>query len=309
MFKAVRMLQTKTGDSPDPRVTTFIERSHQIIYGKDQELKLALACLLARGHLLIEDIPGMGKTTFVMCLSKLLGLKMNRIQFTNDLLPADILGTNIYDPKNSSFHFHPGPIFSEIVLGDELNRASPKSQSAFLQAMEERKITIDGKTFDLPKPFFIIATQNPQNQVGTYPLPESQLDRFMMRLSLGYPDNDSEKKILKDGDPRPKIESLPTVMTTSDLFEIQAAVEQLHVSDPLIQYVQELLTFSRSRGHGLSPRAGLILIQAAKGWAYIHGRKMVLPDDIQAVAQAVMNHRLNPQHMKVEDVIQSVAIP
>jgi MoxR-like ATPase len=305
----VILIFNKEKTQPDSRITAFVENAQKIIYGKDQELKLALASLLARGHLLIEDIPGMGKTTFVMCLAKLLGLKMNRIQFTNDLLPADILGTNIYDPKTTSFHFHPGPIFAEIVLGDELNRASPKSQSAFLQAMEERRVTIDGKNFDLPKPFFIIATQNPQTQVGTYPLPESQLDRFMMRLVLGYPDALSEKRILTDGDPRPRIESLTPIMSHDDLFEIQNQVDRVHVSEALIQYVQDLLKFSRSRGTGLSPRAGLILIQAAKAWAFINGRQLVLPEDIQEIAPAVMSHRLNSQHMRTEEIIRSVAIP
>jgi len=296
-------------DNLDPRVTTLIESSRQIIFGKEHEMKLALACLLARGHLLIEDIPGVGKTTFVMCLAQLLGLKMGRIQFTNDLLPADILGTNIYDAKNSTFQFHPGPIFAEVVLGDELNRASPKTQSAFLQAMEERKVTIDGRSFDLPKPFFIIATQNPQSQVGTYPLPESQLDRFMMRLTLGYPDSDSEKKILSGGDPRKRLEDLKSILSHNDIFDIQEKTDRIIASDALIQYVQNLLAFSRSRGSGLSPRAGLILLQAAKAWAYLNGRDLVMPEDVQEVAAVVIDHRLSSPTLRADEILKSVEIP
>jgi MoxR-like ATPase len=293
----------------DPEITQFIESSREIIFGKDKEMKLALTALIARGHILIEDIPGVGKTTFVMCLAQLLGLKMNRVQFTNDLLPADILGTSIYDPKSSTFRFHPGPIFAEIVLGDELNRASPKTQSAFLQAMEERRVTIDGHTHELPKPFFIIATQNPQTQVGTYPLPESQLDRFMMRLTLGYPNHEAEKKILSGGDPRLRIDQLKPVMTREKLFEIQNKVDAVHVSEALIRYVQDILTFSRSRQSGLSPRAGLTLVQAARAWAYLHGRDLVLPEDVQDVLPAVVDHRLEQQSLKSEAIIQAVEIP
>jgi len=299
----------KSNHELDREITQFIESSREIIFGKDREMKLALTALIARGHILIEDIPGVGKTTFVMCLAQLLGLKMNRVQFTNDLLPADILGTSIYDPKNSAFRFHPGPIFAEIVLGDELNRASPKTQSAFLQAMEERRVTIDGHTHELPKPFFIIATQNPQTQVGTYPLPESQLDRFMMRLTLGYPNHEAEKKILSGGDPRLRIDQLKPVMSREKLFEIQNKVDSVHVSEALIHYVQDILTFSRSRQSGLSPRAGLMLVQTARAWAYINGRNLVLPEDIQDVLASVVDHRLEHQSLKAEAIIQAVEIP
>ena len=273
----------------------FLEEANKLILGKPDELKLALCCLLSRGHILIEDLPGMGKTTFVMVISHLLGLNLNRVQFTNDILPADILGTNIYDKDTKSFSFHPGPIFAEVVLGDELNRATPKTQSAFLQAMEERQVTVDGTTHALPEPFFLIATQNPTDQAGTYPLPESQLDRFMMRLSLGYPSKQSEMNILKAGDSRNKILQTAKVLSGAQLVATQNKVDEVHVSDALIEYVQLILEKSRQMDAmgGLSPRAGLLLINAAKSWAYLEGRSMVLPEDVKAVAAAVLSHRLN----------------
>jgi MoxR-like ATPase len=297
----------------------FLEEANKLILGKPQELKLALACLLSRGHILMEDLPGMGKTTFVMVISHLLGLKLNRVQFTNDILPADIIGTNIYDRDSKTFNFHPGPIFSEVVLGDELNRATPKTQSAFLQAMEEQAVTVDGTTHTLPNPFFLIATQNPTDQAGTYPLPESQLDRFMMRISLGYPSKQSEMSILKAGDSRNKILAAPQVLNGTRLVETQKKVDEIHISDALVEYVQLVLEKSRqldSMG-GLSPRAGLLLISAAKSWAYLEGRSMVLPEDIKAIAPAVLSHRLNGGQLTrlssgeevVQKMLSEIAVP
>lgn len=288
----------------------ILTEAGKVIFGKDHELKLALAAFLAKGHLLIEDIPGMGKTTFVSCLAQLLGLRMNRIQFTNDLLPADILGSNVFDTKSSEFRFVHGPIFSEIVLGDELNRASPKSQSAFLQAMEERTVSIDGKVIELPNPFFIIATQNPNTQIGTYPLPESQLDRFLMRFSIGYPDRKSESDLLKGGNPRDRIASLPHVLTKSDLLKIQDEVSRVHVSDALIEYVQDILTTARATQLPLSPRAGLLLLQAARAWAYLEDRSHVIPEDIQDVALPVLSHRVpTGQAGTVANLMAEVKVP
>lgn len=288
----------------------FFASAKKIIFGKENELKLALAALLAKGHLLIEDMPGMGKTTFVSCLAQLLGLKMSRIQFTNDLLPTDILGANIYDAKTGEFKFLPGPIFAEIVLGDELNRASPKSQSAFLQAMEERHVTIDGKTHMLPNPFFIIATQNPNTQIGTHPLPESQLDRFLMKLSLGYPSRDAENELLKGGDPRVLIADIKPIFTRHRLLATQEAVNLVTASSALIEYVQDLLLQARSTGLALSPRSGLLLLQAARAWAYLDSRQHILPEDIQDVAGHVLSHRLpNTQPQAIQELIKSVRVP
>lgn len=294
----------------DPRLQQFAEEARKVIHGKDHELRLALTTLLANGHLLIEDMPGMGKTTFVMCLARLLGLRSSRIQFTNDLLPSDVLGGNIFDPKNATFIFHKGPIFADIVLGDELNRASPKSQSAFLQAMEERAVSMDGQTYPLPTPFFIIATQNPQTQAGTYPLPESQLDRFLMKLSLGYPDRKAEAEILSGGDPREHIGELRPLFNSHEIVEIQERVKRVVTAKPLIDYVQDLLVASRQRGRGLSPRAGLMLLQAARAWAYLQGRDLVLPEDIQDVAIPTLAHRLSSQdHAEIKNLIAQVKIP
>lgn len=291
---------------------SFLDEAGGLILGKPQELKLALACLLSRGHILMEDLPGMGKTTFVMVISHLLGLKLSRIQFTNDILPADILGTNIYDRDTKTFTFHPGPIFSEVVLGDELNRATPKTQSAFLQAMEEKAVTVDGTTHALPEPFFLIATQNPTDQAGTYPLPESQMDRFMMRISLGYPSKQSEIGILKAGDSRNKILSAPQLLSGTRLAETQKKIDEIHISDALVEYVQNILESSRkldSMG-GLSPRAGLLLLSAAKSWAYLEGRSMVLPEDIKAVAPSVLSHRLSGgNEAAIQKLLSEISVP
>jgi MoxR-like ATPase len=270
-------------------------RANEIILGKEMQIRMAVACILARGHLLIEDVPGVGKTTLSHVLASLLGLKYQRIQFTSDLLPADIIGVSIFDRESSSFHFHTGPIFSQVILADEINRASPKAQSALLEAMEEHQVTADGKTMALPEPFFVIATQNPSHQIGTFPLPESQLDRFLMRIKLGYPDHAAERSLLKGEDRRDMVAKIAPLMAPAALEHLQAEVPHVHASDALIDYVQSLVNFSRDSARfemGLSPRAGLALLRAAQAWALLEGRKLVLPEDVQAVVPAVVGHRL-----------------
>lgn len=274
-----------------------LQQLNQVILGKEHEIKLALTCLLASGHLLIEDLPGMGKTTLSHALAATLGMSYQRIQFTSDLLPGDLLGVNIYDKEKAGFSFHPGPIFSQLVLADEINRASPKTQSALLEAMEENQVTIEGETRPLPTPFFVIATQNPSEQSGTHALPESQLDRFMMRISLGYPSAEAEKSLLKGQDRRALIGQLNALLQSDTLLRIQALSRQVTAADSIIEYVYRLVHASRnqsSQGHGLSPRAAMALMQAAKAWALIDGRKHLLPDDIQAVFPYVCEHRINP---------------
>jgi MoxR-like ATPase len=274
-------------------IDAFTRQIGEVIVGKTDAVKLAVACLLARGHLLIEDIPGVGKTTLSQALARSLGLGFQRIQFTSDLLPADILGNSIFDRNEQRFTFHRGPLFSQVVLIDEVNRATAKTQSALLQAMEENHVSADGVTYELPDPFFVIATQNPQHQVGTFPLPESQLDRFLMRIELGVPDRASERAMLLGVDRREMLKELKPVFTPEKLREIQAAVRKVHASAALLDYLQDLLDASRQRhSTGLSPRAGLALLHGAQAWALMHGREMVLPEDIQAVAIAVMAHRL-----------------
>ncbi len=272
-----------------------IAAAGQIVLGKDVELRLALACLLARGHLLIEDLPGVGKTTLAHVLAKTLGLEFRRLQFTSDLLPADILGASVYDRANASFTFHPGPIFTQVVLADEVNRATPKTQSALLEAMEENQVTVEGETYTLPTPFFVIATQNPSHQVGTFALPESQLDRFLMRLHLGYPDAKAERALLTGSDRREALRELPPAISLTTLLSAQSKVPQVHVSDALVDYLQTLLLHSRQSPyfrHGLSPRAGLGLLRAAQAWALIAGRGHVVPEDVQEILPAVAGHRL-----------------
>ena len=274
-------------------IDAFTSQIGEVIVGKSEAIKLAVGCLLARGHLLIEDIPGVGKTTLSQALARSLGLGFQRIQFTSDLLPADILGNSIFDRAEQRFTFHPGPLFSQVALIDEVNRATAKTQSALLQAMEENHISADGVTYELPEPFFVIATQNPQHQVGTFPLPESQLDRFLMRIELGVPDRASERAMLLGMDRREILKELKPVFTTETLREIQAAVRKVHTSPALLDYLQDLLDASRQRhSTGLSPRAGLALLHGSQSWALMHGRDMVLPEDIQAVGLAVMGHRL-----------------
>lgn len=276
-------------------VDTLIGELNQILLGKEQQLRLAVCGLLARGHLLIEDIPGMGKTTLSHALAKAMGLSYQRIQFTNDLLPADVLGYSMYDKEAGALVFHPGPIFAQVVLADEINRASPLTQSALLEAMEERQVSIEGETRPLPQPFFVIATQNPAEQGGTYPLPESQLDRFLMRIRLGYPDPAAERSLLEGEDRRAITGRLQPLISQDELAALQAAVDQVSASPALLDYVQRLLEQSRRMPgllYGLSPRAGLGLLKAAKAWAFMEGRQHVLPDDIQTVLDAVAEHRL-----------------
>ena len=282
-------------DAARARIQTVLTAAERVVFGKAGAIRLAVACLLARGHLLIEDLPGVGKTTLAHLLARLLGLDFQRIQFTSDLLPADILGVYVYERDSATFKFHRGPIFTNIVLADEINRATPRAQSALLEAMEERQVTIENATHALPAPFFVLATQNPTDQIGTFPLPESQLDRFLMCVSLGYPDRRAERALLTAPDRRQILATQPAVLDQSMLAALQAQVDQVHVADALLDYVQDLLEYSRRASVfacGLSPRAGLALVRAARAWALIDGRTHVLPDDIQAVLPSVAIHRL-----------------
>lgn len=279
-------------------LSAVLTQLDKIILGKPNQLKLALVCLLAKGHLLIEDLPGMGKTTLAHALARALGLDFQRIQFTSDLLPGDIIGSAIYRRSDESFKFHKGPIFTQVVLADEVNRATPKSQSALLEAMEEYQVTVDGVSRDLPSPFFVIATQNPFHQIGTYPLPESQLDRFLIRISLGYPARAVERELYRSDDSRNLIEALSPVIDAKKLIELQSQVADITVSDALYDYVQDLVAATRenpSWSHGLSPRGGLALLKSAKAWALLESRKYVLPEDIQVVWASVAEHRLISQ--------------
>ena len=290
------------------------------VFGKQHQARLALACLLARGHLLIEDLPGMGKTTLAHALAGVLGLEFNRIQFTADLLPADVIGGSIYDSESRSFHFHPGPVFTQILLADEINRASPKAQSALLEAMEERQVSAEGETHRLPEPFFVLATQNPTQLVGTFPLPESQLDRFLMRIELGYPDHQAERAILKRGQQRPLDREFSSGLGADRLFTLHNYVDNVHCSDAILDYVQLILDASRQGDQfvqGLSPRAGIGLISSARAWALIHGRDLVLPEDVQAVAPGILIHRLESirdvqqltREQLIKQFIQRIPVP
>ncbi len=285
-----------------PLLADVITKANGIILGKEPQIRLALACLLARGHLLIEDLPGVGKTTLAHLLARLLGLQFQRIQFTSDMLPADIIGVSVFDRAKGGFTFHPGPIFTQMILADEVNRATPKAQSALLEAMEERQVTTEGLTRPLPAPFFVIATQNPLHQIGTFPLPESQLDRFLMCIELGYPDRAAERELLRGTDRRAMIGELTPSLQPQDLTSLQHAVTNIHVGDALIDYVQALVAHTRQSPDyqaGLSPRAALALLQAARAWALLEGRDHVLPEDIQAVLPAVAPHRLRPADDKL----------
>ena len=266
-----------------------------IILGKERELRLAIACLLARGHLLIEDLPGVGKTTLAHLLARLLGLDYARIQFTSDLLPADIIGASVFERAAERFRFHPGPLFAELVLADEINRATPKAQSALLEAMEERQVTVEGETHPLPEPFFVIATQNPAFQIGTFPLPESQLDRFLMRLSIGYPAEAAEKALLAGEDRREMLARLQPALGQVEIRALQQATAQVHAAPPIIDYCYDIIAFTRRSPRflqGLSPRAGLALLRAARAWALLAGRDAVYPEDVQAVLGPCVGHRL-----------------
>jgi MoxR-like ATPase len=280
---------------PTQLIEKVVAQVGGIILGKERQIRLAIACLLARGHLLIEDIPGVGKTMLAHALATSLGLNFQRIQFTSDLLPADIIGVSIFERESGRFQFHSGPIFSQVVLADEVNRATPKAQSALLEAMEEHQVTTEGETRRLPEPFFVIATQNPSYQVGTFPLPESQLDRFLMRIHLGYPDSEAERALLQGENRRDLLAMLKPTMTPSELAELQRHVQQIHASAALFDYVQALTDHTRRAAdyvNGLSPRAALALLHAARAWALMTGRNHVMPEDVQTVLPAVVGHRL-----------------
>jgi len=298
-------------------INEVIAAANTVILGKETQIRLSIACLLARGHLLIEDLPGVGKTTLAHTLARLLGLQFSRIQFTSDMLPADVIGISIFDREKSNFRFLPGPLFSQVLLADEINRATPKTQSALLEAMEERQVTTEGETRPLPEPFFVIATQNPSTQIGTFPLPESQLDRFLMRIELGYPDRQAERALLEGGGRREHLPELAACFTPDQLIPLQRQAAAVHVSAALLDYVQVLIEATRTHArfvHGLSPRAALALLAAARAWAFIDGRHMVLPEDVQAVLPSVACHRLrltnSAGHARVEDITQLIrAIP
>jgi len=279
-------------------LSSAIEQLNTVVLGKDREIRLSVACLLARGHLLIEDIPGVGKTTLAHALSRVLGLTYQRVQFTSDLLPADVIGVSVYDRGSGSFQFHRGPVFAQLVLADEVNRATPKAQSALLEAMEERQVTVDGVSHPLPEPFFVVATQNPSYQVGTFPLPESQLDRFLMRIELGYPAASHERALLRGRDRRDLLASLPSVLSPELIVPLQRQITSLHASDALLDYVQAVVRASRDGSEflaGLSTRAAISLLRAAQAWAFLHGHPGVLPEDLQSVLPAVVGHRLRPR--------------
>ena len=286
------MLPAATAKMAAHQIDTIIQRVSQIILGKEDVVRLAVTCLMARGHLLFEDQPGVGKTMLSQALAQALGLGFRRVQFTSDLLPADILGASVYDRDTAAFHFHRGPVFTQVLLADEINRATPKTQSALLEAMEEGKVTADGATHALPEPFFVIATQNPSTQIGTFMLPESQMDRFLMRLELGVPDRSAERALLEGQERRELLRAMEPAMSVIELQQLQGWTRAVHASPALLDYLQDLLAASRAQGHGLSPRAGLAVLAAARAWALFSGRAMILPEDIQAVAIQVMGHRL-----------------
>ena len=296
----------------------IVTATSQVILGKEHQIRLALACILARGHLLIEDLPGMGKTTLAHTLAQVLGLDFRRVQFTSDLLPADILGISVYDRNSALFKFHPGPVFTNVLLADEVNRATPKTQSALLEVMEEGQVTLEGETRKLPQPFFVIATQNPTHHIGTFPLPESQLDRFLMRIQLGYPDANSERDLLKNKGGRSSISGLTPCIDGAGLLQLQQTVHSIHISDALLDYLQALLNYTRSSSRyaaGLSPRAGLALKQCAQAWAMMQGRDFALPEDVQTVLPSVAGHRLQSAggaeatHDAVTELLKAVALP
>jgi len=268
-----------------------------VIVGKTSQIQDCVACLLAGGHLLIDDVPGVGKTTLAHALARSFGLQFSRVQFTSDLMPSDLSGVSVYERGKEAFVFHPGPIFAQVLLADEINRASPKTQSALLEAMEEKQVSVEGETRPLPEPFFVIATQNPLDQIGTYPLPESQLDRFLMRISLGYPDRAAERELLAGKDRRAMVNALQTVMQAGELKQLQDLVQAVHAADPLLDYVQDLIAATRSGAwfvQGLSPRAGIAVLRAAKAQSLLSGRDYVAPDDVQAILPQTIAHRLIP---------------
>ncbi len=273
----------------------FVSQIGNVVFGKKKQIRLALTCLFAGGHLLIEDMPGIGKTTLAKVTSKCLGLKFNRIQCTSDMLPADIIGISVFERKTGTFVFHPGPIFTQVLLADEINRATPKTQSALLEAMQEHQVTAEGQTRPLEKPFFVIATQNPLEQYGTFPLPESQLDRFLMRITLGYPARAAEKELLQKGDSKRLVDQMEACLTLNEVLLIQEKIAAVNASDALLDYLQDIIDFTRTSPHfqsGMSPRAGLSLLKATRAWAYLNGRDFALPEDMQHVMPWVLGHRL-----------------
>jgi MoxR-like ATPase len=300
------------------RINDIVAAVEQVILGKSVQVRLCLTCILARGHLLIEDVPGVGKTTLAHTLAHVLGLNWSRVQFTSDMLPADIIGVSIFDRSTHKFQFRRGPIFTQLLLADEINRASPKAQSALLEAMEERQVTVDGETYPLPEPFFVVATQNPHEQIGTYGLPESQLDRFLMRVSLGYPDPASERRVLVQGERREILERTPAVLNGEQVLAFQRAARSVYVADALLDYVQSLIARSRLQmSLGLSPRAAQGLLRAAQAWALLGGEKAVLPEHVQAVFPSIAAHRLELAEGEVttdgkqiaDGLIKSVPVP
>lgn len=300
----------------NPTFTPLFQQLNAVILGKEIVLKQLVACILAGGHVLLEDVPGVGKTTLATSLAAVLGLKYQRVQFTNDMLPADLLGVNVFAPNEAAFQFHPGPVFNQFVLADEINRASPKVQSALLEAMEEGQVSVDGKTYRLPTPFLVVATQNPSEQLGTFPLPESQLDRFMMRLSMGYPVEEAEKMLYHMGDRRKLVHQIQAIGSPEILAQWQAKVQEITVSEAVAAYIYRLVAATRQAGRfalGLSPRAGLAVANAAKAWAFLDGRDFVLPEDVKAVWVSVANHRLQSLQQQnsskvLAEILEQVAV-
>jgi MoxR-like ATPase len=301
------------------KLQSLLAQLNTVIVGKSLQIQDCVACLLAGGHLLIDDVPGVGKTTLAHALARTFGLQFSRVQFTSDLMPSDLSGVSIYERGKEAFVFHPGPIFAQVLLADEINRASPKTQSALLEAMEEKQVTIEGETRPLPQPFFVIATQNPLDQLGTYALPESQLDRFLMRISLGYPDRAAERELLAGQDRRDVVERLPSLLTQAELQQLQQQVLAVHAAEPLLDYVQDLIAATRSGQwfvQGLSPRAGIAVVRAAKAQALLSGRDYVAPDDVQAILPQTIAHRLIPvsdagrgADEQVRALLQAVPLP
>jgi MoxR-like ATPase len=301
------------------KLQSLLAQLNTVIVGKPAQTQDCVACLLAGGHLLIDDVPGVGKTTLAHALARSFGLQFSRVQFTSDLMPSDLSGVSVYERGKEAFVFHPGPLFAQVLLADEINRASPKTQSALLEAMEEKQVTIEGATRALPQPFFVIATQNPLDQLGTYALPESQLDRFLMRISLGYPDRAAERALLAGNDRRDMVDHLPSLLGAGELAALQAAVLAVHAADPLLDYVQDLIAATRSGQwflQGLSPRAGIAVVRAAKAQALLSGRDYVAPDDVQAILPQTIAHRLIPVGdagrgavEQVQAMLRTVALP
>jgi len=315
----IQLQKPSSQDDRIDRLKDAVETVNRIIMGKEQQVKLAFSCLLARGHLLIEDLPGVGKTTLAHALAAVIGVRYQRIQFTSDLLPADILGVSIYRQDQKKFEFHPGPIFAELVLADEINRATPKSQSALLEAMAEGQVTIEGETHVLPKPFFVIATQNPLDLVGTFPLPDSQLDRFLLSISLGFPEPEVERELLTAQDRISMLSDTQAIISPDDVLLLNEDCQKVHVSEALLDYVQALLAETRNSRWfetGLSPRAGIVMLHCCKAYAFLEGRDFAIPEDVKAIFPGIARHRMNVPHgmetsveEQISDLLKLVAIP